>query len=94
MEVRLLEILGHTLGVNVYHAKNSKLKRDKKLPKEFYRNRFCAGENHDDINTLKELVLLGYMETGFTINQGKDTFYHATDLGTEKFIEEFKKYVI
>jgi hypothetical protein len=36
-----LKILGSCLGINVYYAKKSPLQKDKKLPKEFYRNRFC-----------------------------------------------------
>jgi len=49
------EILGHSLGVNLLHAKQSTKKRDKKLPKEFYRNRFCAGDGHNDLPTLQAL---------------------------------------
>lgn len=88
-----LDILGHTLGINVYGAKLSKKAKDKKLPKEFYRNRFCAGDNHSDILFIKELVNMGYMESFAKINEGKDTIYGVTNEGIKIFRELFKSYV-
>jgi hypothetical protein len=36
-----LELLSHCLGININHAIKSRFKKDKKLPKTFYRNYFC-----------------------------------------------------
>jgi ABC-type amino acid transport substrate-binding protein len=38
-----LDKIGHTLGINVYHARLSKNKKDKILPDEFYRNYYNYG---------------------------------------------------
>lgn len=91
--IRHLEIMGHSLGVNVYHAMSSNKKRDKKLPKEYYRNRFCAGETHEDNITLCELEKLGYMARGRTINKGQDILWYVTEDGKDRFEILFHQYV-
>ena len=58
-----IDILGHTLGINVYHAKISKKRQDKKLPKEFYRNYFCANTTHDEFTILNKLQKDGWMKS-------------------------------
>lgn len=87
------EILGHSLGVNLLHAKQSTKKRDKKLPKEFYRNRFCAGDGHEDLPTLQVLEKMAYMAQGSKINQGRDTIWYVTDEGIKRFRECFESIV-
>lgn len=87
------EILGHSLGVNLYHAKQSGKKNDKKLPKEFYRNRFCAGEGHDDFPTLQSLEKMGYMAQGQKINEGRDTLWFVTEEGKKRLREYFEAVV-
>ena len=84
-----LLLIGHTLGINVLHAKLSKKKKDKKLPKEFFRNRFCAGENHDDMLVLLSLESAEYMSRGTKINQGRDTLWYVTEAGIKAFREQF-----
>jgi hypothetical protein len=91
--IRHLEIMGHSLGINVYHAINSKQKRDKKLPEEYYQNRFCAGENHDDYVDLFYLEKLGYMARGRTINEGQDILWYVTEDGKDRFEILFHQYV-
>lgn len=93
MKEEQLEILGHSLGIHPYHAKRSKLKRDKKLPKEFYRNRFYGNEAHSDWPIINDLIKLGYMAKGWTINEGRDTLWYVTDLGIERFRQAFFEYV-
>lgn len=88
------EILGHSLGVNLFHAKQSSKKRDKKLPKEFYRNRFCAGAGHDDLPILQSLEKMGYMAQGEKINAGHDTLWYVTDEGIRRFRECFDSMII
>jgi hypothetical protein len=87
------EILGHSLGINLLHAKQSAKRADKLLPKEFYRNRFCAGDGHDDLPTLKTLEKMGYMARGQKINQGRDTLWHVTPEGIKRFRECFESIV-
>lgn len=93
MNIKELEIVGHSLGINVYHAKNSKKKRDKKLPKEYYRNRFCASETHEDWVFLVSLEEQKIMERGVKINEGRDTLWYVTDTGIKQFEKEFLQYV-
>ena len=91
--IKHIEIMGHSLGVNVCHARNSTKKRDKKLPKEFYRNRFCAGDGHEDLPVLKELERMTYMAQGRKINDGRDTLWFVTDEGIKRFKEGFETIV-
>lgn len=87
-----LHILGHSLGVNVYHAKHSKKKKDKKLPKEFYRNYYCAGtDKHDGFEILEGLEKQELMHRW---NQYGQIYFGVSEKGIETFKEEFKKFVI
>lgn len=94
MTFEQIDILGTSLGVNVFHCKQSKKKKDKKLPKEFYRNRFCANEDHTDIDIIKDLVKMGYVAIGSKINNGRDTLYYVTEEGIKEFIKLFKEYIL
>ncbi len=86
-----IKVIGHSLGVNVYHAKNSKLKKDKKLPKEFYRNRYCADtDKHPNYVYLKELTEKEYMESWM---DGNMLWFAVTDKGIDLFKTEFKQYI-
>ena len=89
------EILGHSLGINLFHSKKSTKKRDKKLPKEFYRNRFCVGNDYDndDLPTLQSLEKMGYMAQGQKLNEGRDTLWYVTDEGIKRFREVFESIV-
>lgn len=87
-----IEIMGHSLGIHIFHAQTSKKKKDKKLPKEFYRNRFCAGDSHDDMPTLIALEKMGYMARGHQLNGG-DTLWYVTDEGVKRFRECFESIV-
>ncbi len=93
MTFKQVEILGHSLGVNLFRAKESNKKKDKKLPKEFYRNRFCAGDGHDDLSTLQSLEKIGYMAQGQKINEGRDTLWFVTEEGERRFRESFEYFI-
>ena len=82
-------ILAHTLGVNLLHAKVSKKAVDKRLPKSFYRNRFCASENNDDFECLVSLSNKGLMNKGCTINQGTATLWYVTSAGEDWLRDNF-----
>lgn len=86
-----LGIVGHSLGVNVYHAVRTKIKKDKKLPKEFYRNYYCIGDElADGYIHLKDLEDKGVMERW---NKFGNLYFSVTDKGKEVFKEEFTKAV-
>ena len=86
MTQKQFELIGHSLGVNVYHAKKSKKKSDKKLPKEFYRNYFQASKGHSDYEELKSLVSIGFMTNR---EQFEQEVFHVSDDGKKKFIDKF-----
>lgn len=81
-----LDLIGHALGINVYHARLSKKKSDKKLPKEFYRNYYCATTSSDNYDVLVNLRTRDLM-----ISQDKydQVYFHVTDEGIELFKSEF-----
>lgn len=82
-----LDNIGHSLGVNIYHAKRSKKRKDKKLPKDFYRNYFNSGIGHSDYKCLISLCEKGLME------KSSETYFHVTEQGIEIFKSEFARYV-
>ena len=90
---REFEILGHSLGIHPESNKRSKNKSDKKLPDEFYRNRFLAGPNHKDMPELDSLKEKGFMDTGHN-SISTDTFFFVTELGEFRFRSEFKKFIL
>jgi len=82
-----IDLISHSLGINYYHAVSSKNKRDKVLPKEFYRNYF----NYDTLdNNIIELESAGYIEY---FNQYNNNYFGVTDKGIEAFKEIFQKEV-
>lgn len=87
------EIIAHSLGINLLHAKTSQKKRDKRLPKDFYRNRFCTSIGHTDLPLIENLERVGYMAKGQTINDGRDTLWYVTDLGIYYFRTKWEKLV-
>lgn len=81
------DIIGHSLGVNAYHAKHSRSKRDKILPPDFYRNYFCAGtDNHSDYPILSELESNKLAER---FNKFDNLCFAITEKGKRLFIEKF-----
>ena len=92
-----LELLSHCLGINIGHAMKSKLKKDKKLPKIFYRNYFCL----QDIESFnKENFRQPYYDLFTNLKNNVDSFdkfgnkiYYVTELGIENFKIEFNKIV-
>ena len=80
-----LDVLGHSIGINVYHARRSNKKSEKKLPKEFYRNYFNATPGHTDMPILKSLMDRQLMEQ----NEDNTNYYHVTELGISEFKKEF-----
>lgn len=80
-----LQIAGHMLGVNVYHATNSTKKKDKKLPKDFYRNYFCIGGDSEKNKDFPILESLEEKEYAFRRKQFDQIVFHLTDSGIENF---------
>lgn len=52
--------IGHALGINTYHVEMSTNKKDKFLPEEFYRNRYCVGSKaNSDYELFNDLETKG-----------------------------------
>jgi len=90
MNDRELEIIGHSLGINVYGAKKSKLKKDKKLPKDFYRNHFQASEGHTDWEVLLSLVEKEFMTQSTAFGM---PYFYVTEKGKMIFRDRLKTVV-
>ena len=78
-----LDIIGHSLGVPVYHAKKSKKKSERKLPRTFYRNYYNTPKC--GLEVITELCKLGYMA------QHAEDYYHVTPKGIEVFKADFNE---
>lgn len=91
MNKEQFKIVGHTIGINTYHAELSSRKKDKYLPDEFYRNYFCAGnEKHHDFKILEELEQLGIMQRWEQMN---NIYFCVTDLGIVAFRNQFTEHI-
>lgn len=87
-----LHIAAHTVGINLYHAIQSKRKKDKKLPKEFYRNYFAANREGEDWKVLISMEDKGLAER-FPTQLMSLVYFGLTDKGISKFREQFKSAV-
>lgn len=84
---RQANLIASALGINLYHAKVTKIEAEKQLPSKFYRNRFCSGVGLGDSPILNELCDLGYMEVYHT--DGNQIYYCVTDDGMIQFRSQF-----
>lgn len=82
MTEKEFDIIGHSLGINVYHSRMSKAKKDKKLPKKFYRTHYQAAKGHNIWENLLTLVESGLMEKR---EQFGMPVFHVTDKGISVF---------
>jgi hypothetical protein len=76
--------VGHSLGINTYHALHSTRKKDKYLPDEFYRNYYCCGESAD--GDLLPLEVDGIVERW---NKFDNLYFGVTDKGIRIFRDLF-----
>lgn len=85
LSLKEMLLISHSLGVDLFKAVISTKQKDKKLPKEFYRNYFNAGKTHSDIEHISKLISDGFMETR------QENYYYVTDLGISKFTNQFNE---
>lgn len=70
MSPEQLHILQHSLGVDKYGQGRP------------YRDHYCVGlDNAGTLADLRYLVSQGWMREGRTINEGRDQYFHVTQLG-------------
>ena len=87
MKNKEFDIIGHSLGINTYHAKLSKYKKDKELPCDFYRNYYCAGKKGGVFVELESLAADGYMDKWEKFD---NIYFSVTDKGILEFRKQFK----
>lgn len=81
--------VGHALGINVYHAKTSKNKMDKKLPKEFFRNNYCCCRLPGTLpEEFQNLLKNEFIETWEKFG---NLLWSVTDKGIKEFRLQFHK---
>jgi hypothetical protein len=84
-----IDLIAHSIGINIRYALNSFRLKDKTLPEEFNRNYFCAGKSlHTDFEFLvsKGLVKKRKQFDG-------QIFYFVTNLGQTEFRKYFTRIV-
>lgn len=75
-------IISHALGVPLTNS----------LPKEYYRNRFIAGDTHTDIDILNQLVDLDLMTKSIPMDVfGGDRWWEVTPMGIAALEAEYYK---
>jgi hypothetical protein len=80
------DLISHSLGVNLYHAKMSNRKKDSILPDEFYRNYFASSDGSKDYKEFKELEELGIVNSW---EKWDHIYFGITDLGKKQFRDYF-----
>lgn len=86
-----MDLISHTLGINITKAVNSKKKKDKKLPKDFYRNYFCFGTTIPNVKDEDYKVFLELEKSSLVIRWGKfdNLYFSMTDYGIKAFKQNF-----
>ena len=80
-----LQLLKHSLGLDYVDQK--KINTFKKT-KDSYRNRFCAGESHDDYPNLKVLCDIGIMAHSEPQEMlAGDMYFYVTEKGINELIK-------
>jgi len=83
--------VGHSLGIHYYGVMLPDAKKeDKKLPKQFYRNRYITTGKTGSYSELMTLVEMGYMGSE-TMEESENIFFYVTDQGIEEFRNQFKE---
>ena len=71
-----LHILQHSLGCDKY-GRCEGFARGR-----YYRDHYCAcREDSPTLRNIRDMVALGWMREGRTLNEGQDQFFHVTQLG-------------
>lgn len=87
------DIIGHTLGINIYNAKLSNRKKDKYLPLDFYRNYYCYGYINSNDKLDRRMQILknkGFIKTW---DQHGCLYFCISEKGIELFKNKFIKEV-
>jgi len=87
MNKEQFKIVGHSLGINTYHAEHSEIEKDKYLPEEFYRNYYCWGNVESTPSAEWEELVRN--ELAVSDVQREQIYYFVTDKGIQKFRDLF-----
>ena len=81
-----LSIVAHSLGIDIIKATISHKKKDRVLPKLYYRNYYNCNPSHP---VIIELILAGIMEKNHTPD-----FFRVTEKGITVFIEQYNLLIL
>lgn len=88
MNQKQMKLVSHALGIDLYKSVMSNKLKDKKLPKEFYRNYYNTEADSFKHKIVIQLCDLGIMEF---VKRG---YYRVTEAGIKLFKDEYKSYAI
>jgi hypothetical protein len=83
-----MQLVSHSLGIDLFKSVMSFKLKDKKLPKTFYRNYYNASKRQAEIAGIYDLIKLGYMA------RGNPEYYYVTEKGIEQFRLQFSEMAI
>jgi len=83
-----MQLISHSLGIDLFKSVMSYKLKDKKLPRTFYRNYYRASKRQAEIAGIYQLINLGYIACG------NSEYYHVTDKGKEQFRYQFSEMAI
>ena len=76
MNPEQLHILQHSLGADKYGQ------ADDGNRAQFYRDYYCVGLHESaTLANINDMVARGWMRAGYKINEGRDQYFHVTQLG-------------
>lgn len=85
-----MDVISHSLGLNWFHAVRSLKKKDKKLPNEYYRNRFCTSQGSEYYKTIIGLVEKGFMNERMNVIS-PDQLFMVTEIGKAEFKRQWNE---
>jgi hypothetical protein len=91
MTEKELNIVGHSLGIDVYSLKRTRLPDRILLPDDFYRNYYVIGKSNPTKEILDKLVSAGLMIQGEKFG---DLVYIVTESGKIEFRKQYKAEVL
>lgn len=83
-----MQLISHSLGIDLFKAVMSVKLKDKKLPRTFYRNYYNASKRQAEIAGIYNLIGLGYMACG------NPDYYSVTENGIDQFRKQFSEMAI
>jgi len=89
LSIDQMQLIAHSLGIDLLNAVVSSKKKDKVLPKDYSRNYFCSNKRNSNWEQLQMMVDDKFMYT----RSGAAGYFYVTNLGKSKFETDFQNLV-